>query len=69
MIGEKILYQKTPLQNSPSKGGKEVEAGGELQKKETPVKISKTDSAISLETVSSSSSSDGDWEKVNVPEK
>lgn len=44
----------------------------QMKTSESPEKvIAKTDSAISLdETVSSSSScSDGDWEKVNVPEK
>lgn len=68
-IGEKILFQKNTPQNSPSKGNKEGEGIAEqLQRNVSPVKIAKTDSAISLETVSSSSS-DGDWEKVTAPEK
>lgn len=65
LIGEKVLFQQVTPQNSPSKS---ADFGGDLQRKDSAVKITKTDSAISLETVSSSSS-DGDWEKVNVPEK
>lgn len=64
LVGEKIVFQQTTPPNTPTRTNSE-----EMQRKGSAVKIGKTDSAISLETVSSSSSSDGDWEKVNVPEK
>lgn len=69
LIGEQIVFQQTPPL-SPVKPNKEN--SDKIQRKESIVTMTKTDSAISLETVSSSSSnssSDGDWEKVNVPEK
>lgn len=73
LVGEKVLFQQSPSKNqkSPSKRRSiivEADSSANEPEASCDVKITKADSSISLETASSSSS-DGDWEKINPTEK
>lgn len=60
-IGEKILFK----QESPKKN---VEKN-ETKIEENPSKISKKGSTVNVDTSSSNSSTDGDWEKIPEADK
>ncbi|KAG5891677.1 hypothetical protein JTB14_020095 [Gonioctena quinquepunctata] len=62
-IGEKVVFkQESPKRENKTKVGNNDESSGSTR-------LNKNDSALSLDTPSSNSSLDGDWEKVNDVDK